>query len=214
VPPRAKASSPDDPKYLKALAHPTRVRIVAMLSERRASPVEMSEKLGETLGTVAYHVRTLRNLGVIKLVSTRQRRGAIEHIYEAAEPMRFSDEAWGSVSPIGKQRQIGALLQQAGEYAAGSAAAGGFDRGDAVMTRASLRLDQAAFEELSAAAGRWQEEMAEIEARAAARLAAEAAEPLDVGLVLLLFEALPLSDRPPAPRTDTMRRRAARKQPA
>ena len=205
---KSAATQPDEAKYLKALAHPTRVRIVAMLSERRASPVELSEKLGETLGTVAYHVRTLRNLGIIKLVSTRQRRGAIEHIYEASETVRFSDESWNSVSPVGKQRRIGAVLQQAGEYSAGSAAAGGFDRKEAVMTCVSETLDEEGFAELSAAAGRWLSELDKIKEKAGARLAGDHATRIDVGVVMLIFEALALSDRPPSPRAATARRRA------
>jgi DNA-binding transcriptional ArsR family regulator len=209
VPTTAKSTTVDQTKQLKALAHPTRVRIVAMLSERRASPVELSERLGETLGTVAYHVRTLRNLGVIKLVSTRQRRGAIEHIYEAVTPMRFSDEAWNSVSPIGKQRQVGAQLQQAGEYAAGSAAAGGFDRPDAVLERTSLQLDDKGWKALVKAATRWTDEVERIKAEAGERLAGDGAGATGVGVVTLVFEAQPLSDRPPAPRADTTRRRAS-----
>ena len=46
----------DDPRYVKAMSHPLRVRILAMLDERTASPVELAGWLGASLGTVAYHV--------------------------------------------------------------------------------------------------------------------------------------------------------------
>ena len=49
----------DDPRYVKALSHPLRVRILAMLRERTASPSQLSRWLGATLGTTAYHVRSL-----------------------------------------------------------------------------------------------------------------------------------------------------------
>ena len=61
----------DDPRYVKALAHPLRIRILAMLADRSASPVQLSGKLDATLGTVAYHVRTLHSLGLVELVDTR-----------------------------------------------------------------------------------------------------------------------------------------------
>src|SRR5215212_7372531 len=58
----------DDPRYVKAMSHPLRVRILALLDERAASPVELAGWLGATLGTVAYHVRTLERIGLIELV--------------------------------------------------------------------------------------------------------------------------------------------------
>jgi DNA-binding transcriptional ArsR family regulator len=199
----------DDPRYVKALAHPTRIRLLAMLRERRASPNELAERLGLPLGTVAYHVRTLRNLGVIKLVATAKRRGATEHYYEATEHPRFTDEAWAAVSPIGKQRMLSAMLQQAGDYAAGSAAAGGFDRADAVITRHSLQLDERGWKDLTKLARKFLADMDKIEGRAQKRLeAGESGEALDVGVILMAFEALPLSGHPPPERE---RKRSARR---
>ena len=185
----------NDPRYLKALAHPTRIRVLAILKERKASPNELSEMLGEGLGTVAYHVRTLKNLGLVKLVGTRPRRGAIEHFYEAVEHPRISDEAWGQAGPVVKQRLLSAMLQQAGEYSASSAAAGGFDRNDAVITRHALKLDEKGWQELAKAAKRWLEEMDKIEKASKARTSKD--DPhgaFDVGLILMLFEAVPFSE--------------------
>ena len=119
----------DDPRYVKALAHPLRIRILAMLADHSASPVQLSGKLDATLGTVAYHVRTLHSLGLVELVDTRQRRGATEHYYRAREHPRFPDDAWSDLAPVAKQRMLSAMLQQIGQYVTGSAAAGGFARG-------------------------------------------------------------------------------------
>jgi DNA-binding transcriptional ArsR family regulator len=186
----------NDPRYLKALSHPTRIRVLAILRERRASPNELSEMLGEGLGTVAYHVRTLKNLGLVKLVATRPRRGAIEHFYEAGEHPRFSDEAWGAASPIVKQRLLSAMLQQAGEYTANAAAAGGFDRKDAAITRHALKLDERGWKELARASKRWIKEMDAIETEAQSRLSeGDPHGSLDIGLVLMLFEAVPFAHR-------------------
>jgi DNA-binding transcriptional ArsR family regulator len=59
------------------------VRALAILTEREASPSELAEELGEPLGNVSYHVRLLHELGLIDLVGTTPRRGAIEHHYRA-----------------------------------------------------------------------------------------------------------------------------------
>ena len=54
-----------DPRYVKALSHPLRVRILALLQERTASPRELAEWLDATLGTVSYHVRTLHDFATM-----------------------------------------------------------------------------------------------------------------------------------------------------
>jgi DNA-binding transcriptional ArsR family regulator len=84
-------TSIDDPRYVKAMSHPLRVRILALLSERTASPVELAEWVEATLGTVAYHVRTLHRLGLIELVDETRVRGAVEHHYRAKERPKISD---------------------------------------------------------------------------------------------------------------------------
>jgi DNA-binding transcriptional ArsR family regulator len=68
-----------DQRLAKALSHPLRARIFAILNEQVASPNEMAEMIGEPLPNVSYHARVLVDLGCIELVRTAQRRGAIEH---------------------------------------------------------------------------------------------------------------------------------------
>jgi DNA-binding transcriptional ArsR family regulator len=68
---------------VKALTHPMRVQILALLEERTATPAELAVELGAPLGNVSYHVRQLSGLGLIKLVKRTPRRGAVEHHYRA-----------------------------------------------------------------------------------------------------------------------------------
>jgi DNA-binding transcriptional ArsR family regulator len=194
----------DDPRYVKALAHPLRIRILAMLEERPSSPVRVAKQLGLPIGRVAYHVRTLEKLGLLQLVETHQRRGATEHVYKALAHPQFNDDAWAALGPVGKQRMLSAMLRQIGEYANGSAAAGGFDRADAHITRTALKLDEQGWTRLAEATKKWLREVERIEDAASARLAGEGddARPVDVGLVIMLFEALPFSQRPVPPKPD------------
>src|SRR3954452_14758237 len=142
----------DDPRFVKAMSHPLRVRIFAMLQERKASPVELADWLGARLGTVAYHVRTLHQLDLIELVDETRVRGAVAHHYRAKERPIVSDEAWGQAAPMAKQAAVGASLQTIDEYARASAAAGGFDRADAHLSRLRMELDEQGWRELAEAA--------------------------------------------------------------
>lgn len=189
----------DDPRYVKALAHPLRVRILAILEERPGSPVELSRLLGANLGVVSYHVRTLFDLGLLKLVRTTQRRGAIEHHYRAKERPRVSDEAWGSASTVAKQAFISATLDQMFQYVKQSAAIGGFDRPEAHASRTALTLDDKGWKELTQATTRFLERVQKIEETADARRRRDPHDPKfrDVGVALLAFDALPFSDAPP-----------------
>ena len=170
MPRRAPITTINDPRYLKAVSHPVRVRILAMLDEGAASPKQLSDRLGVSLGVMAYHVRTLHQLDLLKLVGTRQRRGATEHMYEAIARPSFSDDAWAAMEPVAKQRLLSAMLRQIGEYANGSAAAGGFDRDDANISRIALKLDERGWKKLAAASKKWLAEVQKIEdGRAQAR---------------------------------------------
>lgn len=68
-----------------AMGHPLRLdclrRIGASTAARGLSPRELADITGQPLGNVSYHVRTLADHKVIKLVKKIPRRGAIEHYY-------------------------------------------------------------------------------------------------------------------------------------
>jgi DNA-binding transcriptional ArsR family regulator len=187
----------DDPRYVKALAHPLRIRIMALLEERDASPVQLAEHLDATLGTVAYHVRTLERLGLIEMVATHQRRGATEHVYAAREHPRISDQAWSATSPMAKHVMIASVLSQAGQYATQSATAGGFDRSEAHFTRTALKLDEKGWIALSQAAEKWVAQVRRIEEQTQKRVGSSLDDTFDVGLVIMLFEAVPFFKESP-----------------
>jgi DNA-binding transcriptional ArsR family regulator len=67
----------------RALAHPVRARVLARLEAEIASPKQLAHELGTSLGIVAYHVRVLVSLNLIRLVDVTPRRGSLEHRYTA-----------------------------------------------------------------------------------------------------------------------------------
>lgn len=189
-----------DPRWLRAISHPIRIRLLAMLDEEPASPVILASKLGQPLGTIAYHVRTLYDLGLLKLVSTRQRRGATEHYYRTTARPTASVEAWEELDTISKQRLLTALIAKATDYATRSAAAGGFDAGEAHISTDALKLDRLGWEQLAQEAKQWLARAQEIARESASRCAEDPGAMLAVGLTLMLFEALPFSaELPDAP---------------
>ena len=193
-----------DPRWLRAISHPIRIRLLAMLEEEPASPVILASKLDQPLGTIAYHVRTLYDLGLLKLVSTRQRRGATEHYYKTTGHPHSSEEAWEGLDTISKQRLLTALIAKATDYATRSAAAGGFDPKEAHISTHALKLDQKGYETLATESKKWLAKVEEIEAKSAERMAKNSDTPaVNVGLTMMLFEALPFSSDVPAAEPST-----------
>ena len=201
----------DDPRYVKALSHPLRVRILAMLQERTASPSELSQWLGATLGTTAYHVRSLHQLGLIELADETRVRGAIEHHYRAGKRPMVSESAWEQAPPIAKQAALGSALQMVDEYARRSAAVGGFDRAEAHLSRTSIKLDTKGWEQLNSACLKFVEQVEKIDAAARERSTKQPHddEAADAAVVLMAFEAQRLSGKEPEPK----RKRGARRPP-
>ena len=185
----------NDPRLVKALAHPLRVQILAALQDRIASPSDLAEELEAPLGNVSYHVRILAKLGLLKLVRKRQRRGAIEHMYQAAGRVRVSDRAWGQVPGIVKEAMVDATLEQVGRYVEQSAATGGFERPEAHMSRQPMRLDAKGWKELSSAIAALLSQANAIEAESQKRLEQRDHDgEFDAGLVMMLFEAPRVAD--------------------
>jgi DNA-binding transcriptional ArsR family regulator len=218
-----KPAPSNDARYIKALSHPLRVRILALLQERTASPRELAEWLDATLETVSYHVRTLHDFGLIELVKTTQVRGAIAHHYKAKVRPRVDDEAWASAAPIVKQAAVGASLQTVDDYARASAAAGGFDRGEAHLSRTNLRLDAKGWQQAARACEKLLADLNRIEEATGKRLAKDphADGTSDAAVVLMLFESIKLTQPDPgapagraAKPKATRRRRATSSDPA
>jgi hypothetical protein len=179
------------------MSHPLRVRILALLDERIASPVELAGWLDATLGTVAYHVRTLERMGLVELVRKTRVRGAVEHHYRSKERPRVSDDAWAAAPPIAKQAAVDASLQTIDAYARAASAAGGFDDGNAHLTRTALHLDARGWNDLSRACLRLLAQVDRIEQAAKERMQRNphTGETKDTALVMMLFETARLSDQ-------------------
>ena len=139
-----------DPRIAKALSHPMRARILAILNERTASPNEIAEMIDERLPNVSYHVRALLDLGCIELVDTAQRRGAIEHYYRALVRPFFSDRDWKRLPKSGRQSISDSALQIIWEDVSDAIKAGTFEaRSDRHLSHSPMTLDSEGWRQLA-----------------------------------------------------------------
>jgi len=149
-------ADPVDTRVVKALGHPTRVRILRVLRDRElASPVELSAELGVALGTIGYHVRRLEQLGFIELARRTQRRGAIEHHYRARQLLDNAAEVNVVQEPSRPTGRRGAEAVAVAQAARAALASGGFDAVLAHADRRMLTLDAPGEAELTRALVRW-----------------------------------------------------------
>jgi DNA-binding transcriptional ArsR family regulator len=181
-----------DPRLVKALAHPLRLRILGVLDERMASPSELAEELNAPLGNVSYHVRILASLGLIQLVKETPRRGSVEHHYQAVARPMISDDAWAAVPETVKRAMVGAVLQEAGRLVSDAAAHGGFDRPNSHLSRTPLRLDAEGWKALADELIAFMRKVEEIESGAAERLGPHEGD--EAMLVLMLFQTIEVDD--------------------
>jgi DNA-binding transcriptional ArsR family regulator len=180
----------DDPAHVQAMSHLVRVRIMAFLQERQASPTQLSEWLAASLGSVSYHVRKLHELGLIELVDETRVRGAVEHHYRAKRRVTPTAEEWANPSPVAKQATVSSQLGMLEAHTHAAGVAGGFDGPNAVIARKLARLDAKGCIALGSEARKFLERVDKIEAEAAKRLAkAGDADAVDAGVVLLGFES-------------------------
>jgi DNA-binding transcriptional ArsR family regulator len=178
-----------DATVAKALAHPIRVRILAILEQRRATPRQLSDELDHPLPHTSYHVKQLERHGLIDLVETRPVRGTVEHLYEARQRPEVPNEAWEQLPEIVKQALVGsalgALVEQAGE----AASQGGFSRADAHLDRTAYVLDAEGMAAVSAELVELLDRVDRIQEQSAERLRQTGdQDEIRATLGLLLFE--------------------------
>jgi hypothetical protein len=138
-----------DQRLIRALAHPLRIQILEILTERVASPNRLSVELEAGLSHVAYHTRALDKCGCLRLVKTAQRRGATEHFYKAAPHAFVGDRAWREVPRSVLGGVSAATLQTFLDKAIAALEAGTLDgRDDTIFRWMPLLLDQTGWKEV------------------------------------------------------------------
>jgi DNA-binding transcriptional ArsR family regulator len=198
-----------DSRLVKMLAHPLRVRILAILEQRTASPSEIAQELDASLGVVSYHVRRLESLGLIKLMKKTPRRGAIEHYYKADAKHHIPDEAWAKVPDIVKHAMAGATLSEISAQVNAAALDGGFGADDAHLSLTKLMLDEQGWRAIAREMAKTLERVDRIHAESLERLRKSDHEGEREAMVaMMLFESSQVPAAPPDGKSGARRRPA------
>jgi DNA-binding transcriptional ArsR family regulator len=88
---------------MRALAHPTRVRMMHLLRAEPLSASELARRLDIRFGSARYHLRSLERAGIALRVGERTRRGGTEILFEVPHDI-WVDE--GSDTPVGTRQAM------------------------------------------------------------------------------------------------------------
>lgn len=163
-------SSPQE-VLVKALNHPVRVKALTILTEKIASPKEISAQIEMPLSNVSYHVRVLDELGLVEIVEEESVRGSVAHFYKAVERPLIDNPDWEKLSPRVRSAFSGYVIETLMSDAANSLASGVFDqRDDRHLSRTSLILDEKAWRKVSEIQAKALNQILKEQAAAAQRL--------------------------------------------
>lgn len=99
---------------LRALSHPLRLRMWAVLAGGPSSAAELARTLELSHASASYHLRVLRDAGVVVLLEERQVQGGTERRYRMAalphEPV--GDEPTTTDDWVALVSTLGTMLQQ------------------------------------------------------------------------------------------------------
>ena len=174
----------------KALAHPLRVRILSSLHKGISSPNQLSQELGEPLGNVSYHVKTLLEFECVELVKTEPRRGAVEHFYRATERAFFSATDWDKIPASARKGISGSILETVGQDATEALVAGTIDaRKDSHVSRTPLVLDEKGWKEIAKLLAETVNRASSIQDEATKRLGKDKSDAINTKLAIFHFES-------------------------
>lgn len=157
--------------FVKALAHELRVAILGILTERQASPNELAKMLDEGLSQVSYHVKVLKDYGLITLIKTEPRRGAVEHYYRATASTLLPAEQWRGIDG-GLRTAIGAgLASELFDGLADAVEANKLTDADTHIGRTLLVLDAEGWENVRASADQFTRAVEKEQRESAVRVA-------------------------------------------
>lgn len=174
---------------VKALNHPVRVKALTILTERVASPTDISEEIGVPLSHVSYHVRVLDELGMIEIVEEEPVRGAVKHFYKSVQRPYLDTAEIEQLSPHVRTSFAMHVFEQLIGDASESLSAGRFDaRPESHFSRTSLLLDEEGFRQVARIQNEALEAILEEQAASAGRMSSSKEEGRPVTAAMFSFE--------------------------
>jgi DNA-binding transcriptional ArsR family regulator len=174
---------------VKALNHPVRVKALTILTEKVASPKEISAQIEIPLSNVSYHVRVLDELGPVEIVEEESVRGSVAHFYKAVERPLIDNPDWEKLSPKVRSAFSGYVIETLMSDAASSLAAGVFDqREDRHLSRTPLTLDEKGWRRVSEIQAKALDQILKEQAAASERIGKSGAKAIQAVAGMAVFE--------------------------
>ena len=137
-------------KMVRAFGNPIRAQALIILGSRVASPREIAEELGEPIGKVSYHIRELRDSGLIELVSTDDSRGGVQHFYRATRLAIVDTEGMAAQSEAERAASSSVVINMMHSDLWSAMAGGSLDaRPERVLIRHHAMVDEQGLREMS-----------------------------------------------------------------
>jgi DNA-binding transcriptional ArsR family regulator len=174
----------------KALSHPLRLHILAVLHKRVASPNQIAQELGEGLSQVSYHVKVLKEFECVELVSTEPRRGAVEHFYRATARSFLTARDFESLPEKAREGISGVIFRMVVEDVMEALQTGTFDsRTDRHISRTPLILDEQGWQDITSLLADTLDRVLDIQIESASRLAKGDGKGIPAKVEMLHFES-------------------------
>lgn len=179
-----------DPLLIRALGHPVREHILAVLNERIASATEIGAELGADVSAFYHHVEELERLGCIEKVKTRRRRGASEHFYRAKRSLFFDDAAWSRLPATLKGDITTSFLQDIFGDAVSALEARTFDaRDDRHLSWTTGQFSAAGWRKATALLNETLDRLLEIRDESAHELVERGEDGMSASVTVMAFES-------------------------
>lgn len=100
-----------DIKQLKALSHPSRVKILSALTDKAMTAKQLADQFGEEPAKTSYHVKQLLKVGLVELVYTRETQNGIIEKYYRAIARDFRTDPYLARQPEGRSNPEAGFLR-------------------------------------------------------------------------------------------------------
>jgi len=183
-----------DPRLIKALSHPVREHVLAVLNEQPASTTEIGREIDLGVPAFYHHVETLEELGFLERVESKRRRGAKEHFFRAKATVLFDDAAWEKVPPSVRSDLAGSYIWAVLDDLVKAVRSGAFGASSAThSTWLPGVFDKLGWQECMALMSETLAKMIAIQKRSAKRIAVSGEPGIPATLALLGFPTSPPS---------------------
>lgn len=160
-----------DVKLMKALGHPIRQRILHVLTEHdESSPSEVARIIGESVNTVSYHFRILRECDAIELDRKEIVGTTVVHLYRAKVRAVADEENWRHMPESVRETLLDETLQQIWSNVRTASDGEGLKDLRTAIAWNVVWLDEEAFTEASRRVASFMEEIATLQSAAEQRL--------------------------------------------